>query len=90
MAYILSNRVKIRVLTKFESVCELILFLLNHVVLHHANLVIVDELACLPVPSSGAMAHLMLVVATCAILLHDSVKNRLVFFIIFYTVQVAL
>jgi hypothetical protein len=63
------------------------LFFLNHVVIHHANLVIEDELAGLLVPSSGAMTHLMLVVATYAILLCDSGKDRLVFFIIFYSVQ---
>ena len=74
----------------FSTVATGDLFLLNHIVLHHANFVTVDKLAGLPVPSSGAMAHLMLVVATCAILLCDSGKDRLVFFIIFYPVQVAL
>jgi hypothetical protein len=66
------------------------LFLLNHVVINHANLVIVDEFAGLLVPSSGAMAHLMFAVATCATLLHDIGKYRFVFFIIFYPVQVVL
>lgn len=66
------------------------LFFLNHVVIHHANLVIVDEFAGPLVPSSGAMAHLMFAVATCATLLHDIGKYRFVFFIIFYPVQVAL